>query len=195
MFLHLPNPTDLLLTYRYLILFPLVVVEGPIVTVIAGSLVVVGLFNPFLVYPMIVIADLVGDSLYYAIGRWGRQSFIEKYGRFFGLNERRLKKIEDHFDNHSGKTLIFGKITAIGSALLVAAGMSKMKYSKFILTNLLATLPKSLLLLLVGYYFSQTIVAINHYFSFAGVIMFILLLLLILVYILYKKIKNKKPTK
>jgi len=186
------NTTHLLLEYRYLILFPLVVIEGPVVTIITGSLATVGIFSLLLAYPIIVIADLVGDSLYYAIGRWGRETFIKKYGKLLRLDERRIKKIEDHFDNHSEKTLVFGKVTTLGSALLVVAGMSKMKYSKFIWINFLATIPKSLILLLVGYYFSKTVITINHYFNFVGIVIFLVVLLPFAGYVISRIIKSKK---
>jgi len=55
---------SLLLTYKYLILIPLAVVEGPIITVIAGFLITLGYMNIFLVYLIVIAGDLAGDYFF-----------------------------------------------------------------------------------------------------------------------------------
>ena len=62
---------SLLHDYGYYVLFPLAVVEGPILAVIAGFLCATGIMNPFLVYLFIVSGDIVGDSVCYFAGRSG----------------------------------------------------------------------------------------------------------------------------
>lgn len=98
-----------LVVYRYFILFPVMVLEGPIITIIAGFLSSLELLNPFLVYAVVVIADLFGDFVYYAIGRWGRKNFINKWGKYIGLSAAKIIRLESHFEKHTRKTLIFGK--------------------------------------------------------------------------------------
>ncbi|HUZ60693.1 MAG TPA: hypothetical protein VMU83_18125, partial [Hanamia sp.] len=61
----------LLLKFRYVILFPLAVVEGPILAVIAGFLCTEGYLNLFIVYTIIVLGDITGDTICYLFGRWG----------------------------------------------------------------------------------------------------------------------------
>lgn len=63
---------QLLLTYKYIILIPLSIIEGPIVTVICGFLVTLKFFNPFLVYVVMVLGDIVGDGLIYYMGYSGK---------------------------------------------------------------------------------------------------------------------------
>ena len=55
----------ILINYGYFLLFPIAVLEGPIISVIAGFLVLQGYFNILLVYAVMVVADLTGDFLYY----------------------------------------------------------------------------------------------------------------------------------
>ena len=59
---------QLLLTYRYVILVPLAIIEGPIVTIICGFLVTLKVFNPLLVYVVMVLGDIVGDGWPYYMG-------------------------------------------------------------------------------------------------------------------------------
>ena len=54
-----------LVHYKYLALFPLTRVEGPIITVIMGFFSSLGYINFFFAYAIIVVGDLVGDAFHY----------------------------------------------------------------------------------------------------------------------------------
>jgi len=132
------------------------VFEGPIVTIIAGFLASQGYVSPFLVYLIVVAGDVTGDCVWYAAGRWGRRGISGLWGKYLGITPERLLRIEKHFERHSGKTLVIGKLThAVGSLVLVGAGVARVRPRRFILYNLAATLPKSLALLIFGYYFGK----------------------------------------
>ncbi|OHA19735.1 MAG: hypothetical protein A2836_00210 [Candidatus Taylorbacteria bacterium RIFCSPHIGHO2_01_FULL_45_63] len=182
----------LLTTYKYLLLFPIVVVEGPIITVIAGFLSSLGQLNFFISYAIAVVGDVVGDCIYYALGFYGRQKFIERWGRFLGITLERVEKMDKHFEKHSGKTLIIGKLShAVGSLVLVAAGMAKVPFWKFVWYNFIATLPKSLILLLIGFYFGETYAKINTYLDYTAIISTVLAVLSVIIYFAVKKISQK----
>ena len=53
------------------IVAPIAVLEGPIVTVIAAWLASRGLLDVWSVSVVVILADLFGDVLFYALGRWG----------------------------------------------------------------------------------------------------------------------------
>jgi len=153
-----------LLGYKYLALFPLAIAEGQIITVLAGFFVSLGQLNLWLAYIIIVIGDLVGDPLHYFVGRLGGEKFITKWGHHFGVNEKQVLSLEKQFDKRGSQLLFIGKMShGIGGAFLVAAGIIKMPFDKFIFSNMLATLLKSLILLLIGYYFGQALSTINSY--------------------------------
>ncbi len=178
--------------YKYVIIFPWAVVEGPIITVISGFLASLGQLNFFVVYAIIVVADLVGDSLYYAIGRWGGRPFIRRWGRYLGIKEERLAQGEDRFHKSGGKILAIGKFHALGSLILTAAGLAKMDFRKFLWWNFFPTLIKSLVLLLIGYFFGAAYETIDKYLKDAGVIMIGLTIVIIAVYWILKKRQSKK---
>jgi len=150
--------------YKYLALFPLAVAEGPIITVIAGFFISMGYLNFWFAYVIIVAGDLIGDALHYLVGRFGGRKFVNRWGRYFGIGPNKVESLEKQFDKRGGKLLFIGKMShGIGGAFLVAAGIVKMPFDKFILSNMLATLIKSLLLLLLGFYFGHALAIINTY--------------------------------
>lgn len=191
MFLNLNDIVSWLLYYKYAILFPITIIEGPIITIIAGFLSSQGYFNIFSVYGIVVAGDIFGDIIYYLIGSHGGRRFINRWGYLFGLNIEKIAKLENHFANHSGKTLLFGKLShAIGAPILVAAGMAKIPLEKFVWFNFWATLPKSLALLVVGYYFGRAYQQIDRYIGYANLIIFSFVIIAIIIYLFIKKIKK-----
>jgi membrane protein DedA with SNARE-associated domain len=138
---------------------------------------------------VIVTADLAGDSIYYALGYFSRKNFIQKWWHLIGITPDKLKNLENHFEKHQFKTLIIGKIThAVGAIVLVAAGMAKVPYKKFILFNLLATIPKSLILILSGFYFGHAYKKLDRFLDYSVIIILFAAVSFILIYFLTKKL-------
>jgi len=186
----------LLTTYKYLILFPIVVVEGPIITVIAGFLTSLGFFNFSLAYAVIVVGDITGDSLYYALAYHGRYRLIDRWGHYIGLTVERVQKFEHYFEDHSARLIIFGKFAyALEVPFLIGAGLAKVPYRKFLLYTLLPSLPKSLLFLLIGYYFGRSYAKISTYLDYTALGTIALALVLVAVYFIVKKISKKYSNK
>src|ERR1700681_839043 len=101
---------NLLAHYKYLILFPLAIVEGPILAVIAGFLCSRGFLNPFLVFPVIVLGDITGDTMCYPLGRWGVPKFIKKISYWFGVNPKSINRARIYFDANPIRTISLSKI-------------------------------------------------------------------------------------
>jgi len=173
--------------------FVAAVLEGPITTILAGFLLSQGYFDVVIVYAILALGDLVGDTLYYAIGRWGRQQFVNRWGKYIGITPQRLSLLEEHFKKHSGKTLLIGKISqGIGGGILVAAGAAQMPYGNFLLFNILGTMPKTLLLLVVGFFFGKAYVELNNYLNYTALGLIILSILTILFYtVIMKKVRRR----
>jgi len=138
--------------YGYAVLFPIAVVEGPAVTLVAGALVASGQFDGLLVFAMLVAADLVGDALYYSLGRWGHTPFLERLEKRLALTQERFRPLEEGFRKHDWKFLLIGKTQPFGSLILYFAGATKMPIGRYLLVNLLATAPKVLLFEGIGYF-------------------------------------------
>ncbi|MBI2464250.1 DedA family protein [Candidatus Peregrinibacteria bacterium] len=179
MFFSLEQIIDLLETYKYVLLFPLAVIEGPMVTVLAAFLASLGYFNTYYVYGLVVLGDIVGDALYYALGKWGGRKFINRWGKYIGIQTERMGRLEQHFAHHSRKTLIIGKLTQTGAITLVLAGIVKMPFLEFLIFNLIPTVPKSLLLVYIGYYFGKIYATVNDYIAKISIVLIILGIILL----------------
>lgn len=178
--------------YKYFAIFPLAFFEGPIITIIVGFLSSLGYINIFFAYLVIVAGDLASDLMYFWLGNKGGSKFIAKWGRYFGIAQQHAESLKKYFDKHGGKMLFLGKIShGIGTAFLVAAGLAKMPFIKFFFYNSLATLLKSFVLILIGYYFGYAFVTINSYLEKIAILSVSVSVTLFIAYLLYHHRKEK----
>jgi membrane-associated protein len=167
--------------HPYLLLFPLVVLEGPLVTLCAGFLVSAGLMNWPPAYALAVTADLTGDTLYYILGRFGHRPLIRGFLAHLSLTEGRLARLEESLTKNLAKGLIAAKFvdfTAI--PMLVATGLARIEYRRFLAWNLAATVPKSALLMALGYFFGWQ--AASYLEDFSLVVSLVLIFVALTVY-------------
>lgn len=176
--------------YKYFIIFPLAVVEGPVIAVISGLMVASGYLGMTVAYLVLVFGDIVGDSVYYFVGRKGAKFFVKIFGRFAKVDTDHFIALETHFKNHGGKTLLFSKTQALGGAILAAAGASKMSYWKFLFYNVIGSSVKILLLVVLGYYFGKSYNNINSGLDIAGLVSVVVLVVVIFIYLRRKKKKS-----
>ncbi len=155
----------LLLTYKYVLLFPLSIIEGPILVVIGGFLVTLGVFNPFLVLGIVVVGDMVGDSGLYALGRFAH-GWLHRHGHRIGATHARIEEAKLFFTHHHKKAVTLSKLFhGVGFTGLLVAGSLKVPYMRFMLTCLVITLIQSTVLMFVGIFFGHAYTTIATYFD------------------------------
>jgi membrane protein DedA with SNARE-associated domain len=162
----------LLETYRYVVLFPLAIVEGPVLAVIAGLLCTQGFLNPLIAYPVIVIGDITGDSICYWLGRSSRSvrlshfRLIRYIGSRLGSNGEKLERLRLFFDVNPIKTISLSKITlGVGIAGIFMAGNAKVPYLRFLPICLVVSAAQYLVYLMIGLLFGRAYIEIGHYLN------------------------------
>ncbi len=174
---------SLIETYKYIILVPLVIIEGPIVAIIASLLASLGKLNIIIVFIVVALSDLLGDNIYYWIGRIGGERFIKRHGKRFNITPEKLAYAEEKCQSHLGKTLFLGKLVlAPIFVMLLAAGVTKMDYKKFFITATLATLPKTFLFVVIGFFFGKSYMVIDFYIKSAAISITLLILIVGVLY-------------
>jgi membrane protein DedA with SNARE-associated domain len=176
----------LLLTYKYLILIPLSIIEGPIVAIICGFLVTQNVLNPFLVYLIIVLGDILGDTIIYYVGYFGK-----RFLRHLNITEEKLEKAKQYFRNNHRKAILTSKLVhGIGFTGLIAAGASHVPFHRYVSTSTVISLVQSAVLILVGIVFGHTYAIIGKYLNYyaAGISVIVLIIALIIFLRIYKKI-------
>src|SRR5512140_1915224 len=99
-----------IIAHGYLLMFVIMVVEGPVITAAAAFASALGYFNLYLVFLLSILGNLVPDVIYYAIGYWGRKRLVNKYGHYLGLSDTRILHLENLSEKHAGKALTLIKL-------------------------------------------------------------------------------------
>lgn len=154
----LDQVTQLIIEYRYWILFPLSFVEGPIIAFIAGTLASLGYFNIYMLGIFFFARDMIMDSFYYTLGYYGgRTHLARRLLKKIGVEEEHLDGIRTLWEKRAGRTMLFGKLSyGIASSFVVLAGTVKMPLGKFFGWGALVAILQFWTLLALGYFFGTT---------------------------------------
>ena len=120
---------------------------------------------------------LVSDNAVYWIGRTGGRPLIDRILKIrllhFLINEKSLEKVERYFESHGGKTVFVGRFgPGLRSMTPLFAGVTRMKYYRFLPYNLAAAVVWSVAYTLVGYVFGSywsDLLAVAKSFGFSVV--------------------------
>jgi membrane protein DedA with SNARE-associated domain len=100
---------------------------------LAGVAVKQGRFNILLLLPVVMIAQLLGVSVAYFVGRRGGLPLISKYGRYIFISHRDLTTGQKAFEKHGEALVIVGSfVPGIQGIVGYVAGIAEMNYGRFL---------------------------------------------------------------
>lgn len=181
------------LTYKYFVFFPIALFEGAFLPIIGGFLLQQGYVHIVPLFIALFIGNLIGDSMWYAIGyRWA-DTFTRRFGKFFGVSQEMLTRVEGLFHRHAHYILIISKITmGFGFALvaLIGAGAVKIPFRKYVLLNSIGGILWISGALAVGYFFGHLTMYIDKGFRMISLVAFLITILFVLARV-YKYTRKK----
>ncbi|MGE7948022.1 VTT domain-containing protein [Lysinibacillus sp. NPDC093688] len=169
----------------YFVLFAIVFVEtgvvifpflpGDSLLFASGTLAAaMGAFNMWILIPVFLAAAILGDTMNYHIGHKVGTSIPPK--SFLGrvVKKERMEAAEKFFNKHGGKTIVIARFMPfIRTFIPFVAGASKMKYSYFIMYNVVGAVLWVLSCTFLGYFFGNIPIIKNN---FSTVLILIILL-------------------
>lgn len=158
-------------TFSYLGVFALIfgesglliglVFPGDSLLFLAGGLAAQHFMNIGALIAIVFIAAATGN----VVGYW----FGHKFGpAFFNrskiLTPDQLKKSQDFFAKHGGKTVTIGRFVPVIRTLVpILAGIGDMSFAQFMIYNLAGAIVWGVTICLLGYYIGSKIPNIDHY--------------------------------
>ncbi|MCX6761778.1 MAG: DedA family protein [Candidatus Moranbacteria bacterium] len=182
--------------YGYFVMLPLMIIEGPIVTVIAAMLASLGAFNVFLVLLFSILGDVIGDVALYALGYRFGMGFVRHVGKYIGITEKLVLRMQEYFKKYGGKTIFAVKsTTGLCWATFTAAGIVKMDFKKFLKNSVYGGIVWSGFLVAMGYFYGYLWRDIKQYIQWVGWIIFVVAAISIFIITLYKNRQAKRMFK
>lgn len=116
-------------------------VPGETILIAAAVYAGAGQLNIVLVGLIAVIAAIVGDNVGFAIGHYGGQPLVTRYGRYVLLTPHRVETAQRWFTRHGGKIVTAARfIEGLRQANGIIAGITGMRWIRFLGFNTLGAL-------------------------------------------------------
>jgi membrane-associated protein len=158
---------DIIQTYglwTYLLLFAIVFMEtGLVITPFlpgdsllfaAGTFAGLGSLNVWILWGLLFIAAVLGDTVNYWIGNKIGPKAFEQDIRF--LKKEYLEKTQDFYEKHGGKTIILARFVPIVRTFApFVAGVGTMHYGRFISYNIVGAFLWTGIFIWLGYFFGN----------------------------------------
>lgn len=120
----------------------------------AGTFAALGSLNVVLLWLLVFVAAVLGDTANYWIGnRIGPRAF-EKDIRF--LKREYLEKTQHFYEKHGGKTIILARfIPIVRTFAPFVAGVGTMRYGRFLAFNIIGGFLWTFIFVFLGYFFGN----------------------------------------
>ena len=173
----------------YLVIFILMIVEGPLITYFAAFAASLGIFNIYIIFWLSLIGNFLSDLIFFSIGKFGNRIFLYKY--LSRPKHKFLVRLKYHLEENTLRALSIMKIILpLAAPGIVILGTSKVSFRKFALLALIMGIPFSLFFTIIGFYSGVAFNSLFEYFKLGEVAILIFLLFFILIWFLYKKLSN-----
>ena len=118
----------------------------------SGFLVWRGVFTFWGVVLSATVGNLVGSVISYEIGAWGGRPFLQRYGKFFLIQEHDLNLADRLFQRFGSPIIFVGRLLPIVRTFIsLPAGIAHMPRKTFFLYTLLGSIPWNAALAYIGF--------------------------------------------
>lgn len=109
---------------------------GETVLIICSLFAILGKLDLIYVGVLGFLGAVLGDNTGFVIGHYGGRKVVLKWGKYVFLTSKRLNKFENFFIEHGGKIVAVARfVQGLRQFNGIIAGISKMKWKKFLLYN------------------------------------------------------------
>ena len=151
-------------TWTYAILFGIIFVETGLVIMpflpgdsllfAAGAFASRGALNPFVLFVLLTIAAVLGDTVNYWIGRYFGPRVFTSDSKL--LNKRHLLRAQEFYERHGGKAIVLARFVPIVRTFApFVAGVGAMNYPRFLFFNVFGGITWIALFVWAGYFFGN----------------------------------------
>jgi membrane protein DedA with SNARE-associated domain len=168
-------------------------VPGETILIAAAIFAGAGKLNVVLVGLIGFAAAVVGDNIGFAIGHFGGRALALRWGKYVFLTAERLTKAEVFFNRHGGKIIVIARfIEGLRQANGIIAGISGMRWLRFVVYNALGAALWVGTWVTLGYLAGNHINTIYHYITNYSYYALIVAAVLLASYIIWRVLRRRQ---
>jgi undecaprenyl-diphosphatase len=142
------------------------IAPGEFTVLLGGAVAANGDVSLPLIIAITWIAAFSGDSVSFFLGARLGRGFLVRHGERVRITSERLAMVEGYFSRYGGRTILIGRFIGLVRALApFIAGSSKLPYRNFAPYSILGTGLWSIALILLGYFFAQSLDTVSKVVS------------------------------
>ena len=149
---------------------------GELLLPLGGAAVRTGHVNVVELYIVALIAQVLGLTVSYWIGRSGGLILVERYGKYIFLNQRELRAAHKAFEKYGSPMVLVGAFVPGPQAFVgYVAGIAQMNFSRFLVS---ATIGKAIWvggLMFLGYELANNLSLIDSSIKQIGLVILVVL--------------------
>ena len=139
---------------------------------VAGALASTGSMDVFVLFVLLAVAAILGDTLNYWIGSYAGPKVFHADSKYF--KKQYLNMTYDFYEKYGNKTIILARFVPIVRTFApFVAGIGKMNYFRFLLYNIVGGLVWVTLFVFGGYFFGNIPFVKNNFTVVLLIIIFV----------------------
>lgn len=173
-------------------LFP---VPSELVMIPAGYRAAQGALDPSLAILCGGLGSLIGASANYALGRFVGKVFLQRYGKYFLISQKTYDDAEALFLRNANVATFVGRfIPGVRHLISIPPGMFGMRLPPFVVLTTLGATIWCAVLVSLGYFFGEPVVAaVAAYTHEAGILALLGLVIFVVWFVFKHRAPNKEP--
>lgn len=181
-------PFIFLMTFLETSAFISLFVPGETTVVVAGFLAAREMFKLKYVILCGFVGAFLGDFASYLLGRYGVAKLTSRLGKLIFTRGKEIEKARWYFLKHGGKAILLGRFTSLLRAFTpFAAGMSRMRFPKFLFYDILGAACWSSFFSSVGFFLEEGWERVERWLGATGIGVILLVVFIILFYQLWRR--------
>jgi membrane protein DedA with SNARE-associated domain len=167
--------------WAYLAIAALVMIEGPIATLVGSVAASAGYLKPGWVFVSAAAGNMTADLLWYSIGYLSNIEWVVQYGRYVGLRREQVEKVRKEIHDRTLQIVFLGKLTSgFMIPVLIATGLARIPIRRWFAGLFAGECIVTGALVVLGFRYGRYVLTLEcglQIFALAGGLLFIVLII------------------